>query len=121
MANENVKKDLAYYMALPYTIQIKHMNDESGAYYLATVVELDGCKSHGDTPEQALAMVKEAMEGYIEVKIEFGDMIPEPADENQFSGKWLQRAPKSLHKQLMEEAAHEGISFNQYCLYKLSR
>lgn len=49
-------------MALPYTIQIKHMNDESGSYHLATVAELEGCKSHGDTPEEALKMVREAME-----------------------------------------------------------
>ncbi|MDY8094191.1 toxin-antitoxin system HicB family antitoxin [Paenibacillus polymyxa] len=122
MANEKpIQKDIAYYMALPYTIQIKHMNDESGSYHLATVAELEGCKSHGDTPEEALKMVSEAMEGYLEVKLDFGDEIPEPVNEEQFSGKWLQRAPKSLHKHLMERAAAEGISFNQYCLYKLSK
>ncbi|RAR39649.1 type II toxin-antitoxin system HicB family antitoxin [Paenibacillus sp. MDMC362] len=122
MANQsNSKKDLAYYLALPYTMQIRHTVDESGSYYVASVLELDGCKSHGNTPEEALAMVKDAMVGYLEVKLEFGDKIPEPVEEHAYSGKWLQRAPKSLHKQLMDEAAAEGVSFNQYCLYKLSR
>lgn len=121
MANEKpIQKDIAYYMALPYTIQIKHMNDESGSYHLATVAELEGCKSHGDTPEEALKMVREAMEGYLEVKLEFGDEIPEPFDEGRYSGKWLQRVPKALHKRLKELAESEGVSFNQYCLYLLS-
>lgn len=101
--------------------KIEEVDLESGSYYVASVLELDGCKSHGDTPEEALAMVKDAMVGYLEVKLEYGDKIPEPIEEHAYSGKWLQRAPKSLHKQLMEEAAAEGVSFNQYCLYKLSR
>ena len=38
-----------------------------------------------------------------------------------YSGKMLLRLPKSLHKRLAEEARIEGISLNQYALYKLSR
>jgi antitoxin HicB len=114
------KKDLAYYMALPYTIQIQPTVDSSGAYYVATVVELEGCKSHGDTQEEAMKMIREAMELYLDVRLESGLSIPEP-DDHQYSGRWLQRAPKSLHKQLMEEAKREGVSFNQYILYKLSK
>ncbi|WP_228552557.1 type II toxin-antitoxin system HicB family antitoxin [Paenibacillus polymyxa] len=108
-------------MALPYTIQIRFMNDESGQYFFASVAELDGCQSHGETYAEAYESVREAMEGHLSVKLEHGDDIPEPVSEEKYSGKWLQRAPKSLHKHLMERAAAEGISFNQYCLYKLSK
>lgn len=38
-----------------------------------------------------------------------------------FSGKIVLRIPKSLHKSLKEHATAEGISLNQYMLYKLSR
>ena len=38
-----------------------------------------------------------------------------------YGGKILLRIPKSLHKRLTEEARVEGISLNQYALYKLSR
>lgn len=31
------------------------------------------------------------------------------------------RIPTSLHQELKEEAAREGLSLNQYCLYILSR
>ena len=38
-----------------------------------------------------------------------------------FSGKIVLRIPKSLHKSLKEHAAAEGVSLNQYMLYKLSQ
>ena len=39
------------YLGLLYhiVIRIRYLNDETGAYYFATVQELDGCMSHGDT------------------------------------------------------------------------
>lgn len=39
----------------------------------------------------------------------------------KYSGKFLLRIPKSLHKRLVEEAKREGISLNQYIIYKLAR
>ena len=39
----------------------------------------------------------------------------------QYSGKIVLRIPRSLHKQLKEAAAVEGVSLNQYMLYKLAR
>lgn len=38
-----------------------------------------------------------------------------------FSGKLVLRIPRSLHKTLKEEAEVEGVSLNQYMLYKLAR
>lgn len=36
------------------------------------------------------------------------------------SGKIALRIPKSLHQELANAAKEEGVSLNQYCLYKLS-
>jgi len=36
------------------------------------------------------------------------------------SGKILVRVPKSLHKELKVKAQAEGVSLNQFILYKLS-
>ena len=41
-------------------------------------------------------------------------------DETEKSGRIVLRLPKSLHGELISEARHEGISLNQYCLYRLS-
>ncbi|MCL2381458.1 MAG: type II toxin-antitoxin system HicB family antitoxin [Treponema sp.] len=108
------------YLELPYHIIIQRITDESGAYYFATVREFDGCMSHGDTYEQAFENIREAMEGWIETKLEFGYPVPPPAIDSHFSGKFVLRVPKSLHARLAMEAEKEGISLNQYALYRLS-
>ncbi|WP_339309778.1 toxin-antitoxin system HicB family antitoxin [Paenibacillus sp. FSL k6-2145] len=108
-------------MTLPYMIQIRPVKDESCHYFFATVAELDGCQSNGDTFAEEYESVREAMEGHLAVKLEFGDVIPEPIGEDEYSEKFNLRIPKSLHRQLVERAAAESVSLNQYCLYKLSR
>ena len=40
--------------------------------------------------------------------------------ELEKSGKISLRIPKSLHAKLAEQAHEEGVSLNQYCLYKLA-
>lgn len=109
------------YMELPYNFIIQPVNDESGFYFYARVLELDGCQSTGETFEEAYENIKEAMEGWIEAKIENGFEIPLPVGYNDFSGKFIVRIPKSLHYKLSVEAEQEGVSLNQYALYKLSR
>jgi len=108
------------YMNLPYNIIIKHRNDASGEYYFASVLELDGCMSDGATPEEAYANIREAMEGWIETKREGGFNVPPPIDAEKFSGRFVLRIPKTLHARLAMEAAKDGVSLNQYALYRLS-
>lgn len=38
----------------------------------------------------------------------------------EYSGKISLRIPKSLHAALVDQAKQEGISLNQYILYRLS-
>ena len=47
--------------------------------YTVYVPSLPGCVSEGDTYEEALKNIREAIEGWIEVSREFGDEIP-PSD-----------------------------------------
>ena len=108
------------YMKLPYSYMIKFIQDESGSYYYASVLELDGCQSTGETFQEAYDNLREAMEGWIEVKLENGFTVPAPLDSNKYSGKYVVRLPKSLHARLAFEAEKEGVSLNQYTLYKLS-
>ena len=41
--------------------------------------------------------------------------------EQEYSGKISLRVPKTLHKNLVNSAKDEGISLNQYILYKLAK
>lgn len=108
-------------MNLPYNYIVQPIKDESGSYYCGRVLELDGCQSTGETFEETYNNLLEAMEGWIEVKLEYNDPIPEPLGDEAYSGKFVVRIPKSLHRQLAIEAQQEGISLNQYTMYKLSK
>ena len=77
------------YIDLPYNYIIQPIKDESGEYYYARVLELDGCQSTGDTFEEAYNNLREAMEGWIETKLENGFKIPLPVGYENFSGKFI--------------------------------
>lgn len=109
------------YMKLPYTRLVQEINDESGHYFYGRILELDGCQSSGETLEELYESLNEAMEGYLEAKIENNLPIPVPETENKYSGKFVVRIPKSLHQRLAIEADREGVSLNQLALLKLAQ
>jgi len=106
-----MEKTLEYYLNLPYTIELQ---ETPGEGWFVRVKELPGCMSQGDTAQEALEMIQDAMRVWIEVALEDGDRIPEPRPEEAYSGKFVVRVPKSLHRQLVEQAEAEGVSLNQY-------
>ena len=108
------------YMRLPYTKIVQEMGDETGHYYYGRILELDGCQSTGDSIDDLMKSLNEAVEGYIEAKLEAGLPIPVPQQDNDFSGKFVLRLPKSLHRRLSIEASNEGVSLNQWACYKLA-
>lgn len=117
-----MEKNIEYYKSLPYSFIIQPITDESGSYYYGRILELDGCQSSGDTFDEAYQGLQEAMEGYIETKLDNGFDVPIPTTvDEKYSGKFNVRLPKTLHQKLSVEAEKEGISLNQYVLYKLSR
>jgi predicted RNase H-like HicB family nuclease len=63
-----------------YTVVLQR---ESDGGYVASVPVLPGCVSQGDTREEALQNVREAIELYIEDCIAAGDAVPEQ-DETEF-------------------------------------
>ena len=108
------------YMKLPYTRLVQEMNDESGHYFYGRILELDGCQSTGDSLDELYRNLNEAMEGYIEIKLENNLPLPVPETVSSFSGRFVVRLPKSLHQRLAIEAEKEGVSLNQLALYKLA-
>lgn len=108
------------YLKLPYNIITSYIKDETGSYYYGKVLELDGCQSTGDTIEELYDNLQEAMLGWIETKLDNGFDVPKPVTADDYSGKFNIRIPKSLHQRLVVEAKKEGVSLNQYVMYKLS-
>lgn len=98
-----------------YPVRLYQLKEEDGGGWAAEIPDLPGCFSDGETPEEALNNVRDAILGWIEVAQEDGKQIPSPSPsiEAQYSGKFTVRVPKSLHKKLAEKANSEDISLNQ--------
>lgn len=107
------------YMALPYRMEIVPDTDEGG--YVVSYPDLRGCLSVGETIEAAIANGEDAKRAWLAAAMEDGCPIPEPAGDEEYSGQFKLRIPKSLHRQLAMQSKKEGISMNQYCLYLLSQ
>jgi predicted RNase H-like HicB family nuclease len=63
---------------LEYPVLIEPLRRVDGGGYLATVPDLPGCMSDGETPEEAIANVQDAIAGWIEVAGELGRPVPPP-------------------------------------------
>ncbi len=102
------------YLKLPYHVEIIREEDREDPGWVARVVELPGCITQGDTFEELGEMIEDAMRGWIGVALEAGIPVPKPARNEDYSGKFVVRLPKSLHRQLAEIAEREGVSLNQF-------
>jgi antitoxin HicB len=111
---EKINSDLAYFLNLPYTIEIIRDNNEENPGWVVRVVELPGCITQGDTFEELGEMIEDAMRGWIGTALENGIPIPEPHPHGEFSGKFIVRLPKSLHRELVEISERENVSLNAY-------
>jgi len=61
-------------MEYEFTVVVER--DEDGVY-IVTVPALPGCNTAGDTEEEVLELIKDAIRLNIEARLEVGDPIPE--------------------------------------------
>ena len=118
---KDLKKQVEYYAKLPNQIVIEPWDDGDGPYYLARVLELQGCMIHGDTPEEALRELEDVKREWIKTNIEIGNKMPQPLRTRNFSGNIVVLMTPSLHETLATVAQLEGVSLNQYMVYALSK
>ena len=104
-------EEVAKYMAKPYSRVL--VPDPAGGYF-AEVLELPGCFTQGDTLEEAVRNLEEAMSGWLSSALDAGQVIPEPLALRGYSGHVALRMPKSLHREAVRRAELEGVSLNQY-------
>jgi antitoxin HicB len=71
-------------MAAPLEYEVVLMPKENGGFSV-TVPSLPGCTSQGETRAEALAMIREAIEAYIESLVAHGDNIPGPVEIERVS------------------------------------
>ena len=97
METKTEHKPIEYYFELKYPITL-HPAPEGG--YAAEIEDLPGCISQSETVEEAIKNIEEARLLWLESAYEDGLNIPVPRNENDYSGKFNVRFPKSLHRKL---------------------
>jgi antitoxin HicB len=100
------------YMGLPYRLELVPDDGE----WFVELPELPGCMSQGQTPEEALAMIRDAQRGWIEERLARGLAIPvpRPTTEHSYTGKFNVRVPRDLHRALVRVATAQGVSLNLF-------
>jgi predicted RNase H-like HicB family nuclease len=63
---------------LEYPVLIEPLRAEDGGGFFATVPDLPGCMSDGETPEEAIVNVQEAIACWMEGAHALGRPIPPP-------------------------------------------
>ena len=61
-----------------YAVVIEPLSDKDGGGFLATVPDLPGCASDGETREEAARNIEDAIAAWIEEATALGRDIPKP-------------------------------------------
>lgn len=121
MTIQTITKTVEEYLQLPYTIEVVRDEGDGFAGWFARVLELPGCMTQADTFDELDEMVEDAMRSWIEVALDSGFPIPEPRAQGEYSGKFVVRVPRSLHRDLVTAAERNGDSLNAYVNVALAR
>ncbi len=74
---------------------------------------------HGDDEAKVYKELCQAVEEWIEIYQEDKEPLPEPTAGKDYSGKFVVRVGRDLHKALAIDALRHGESLNSYCVNKL--
>lgn len=109
------RQPLSYYLALeyPYTVV-----PDDGSFFIE-FPDLPGCMTQVEDASEIPVAAEEIRTLWIETEYEDGHDIPEPIPTD-YSGRFVVRVPKSLHRDLALAAKREGMSLNAYVVYLLS-
>jgi len=112
--NKN-KKDVSYYLNLPwtYTIETEPDDQTQEILYIVSVNELPGVRTDATTVQEAMELIKDAMEGAFRLYMKHGDEIPEPIDEEEYKGNIAYRTSSRRHYMVAREAQKKKISLSK--------
>lgn len=106
------KKDLEYYLNLPWTYTIEKESHKGSTYYIIRVNELPGICTDAEDLNEGMEGIKEAIACAVEIYQERGESVPEPVDRDEYRGKILYRTDSSRHFLIAKLARtrHKSIS-----------
>ncbi len=111
------EKDLNYFMALPYPVELEPIPMEEGGGFAASIPLIGRYAVHadGETVQEALENLEKIKKEQFTAYLSEGVTIPEPQPpEENYSGKFVLRIPKYLHRKLASLARENGVSLNHF-------
>lgn len=105
-----------------YRIILTPLSSADGSGWKAEIPELPHCIAQGSDMSQVLVRIRDAKDSWLDSVEASGSGTAPPSPqtwEQDYSGKFTLRVPRSMHRQLAQEAEAEGVSLNQYVLYLL--
>ena len=124
MSGKNIKKVEPPYPFEAYTHVVSPLSAEDGGGFLITFPDLPGCMSDGETIEAAIENGRDAFISWVSARVDMKKTIPKPVIRevkvDNFSGRFVQRVPKSLHARLAMQAKKDGVSLNTFILSIIS-
>lgn len=93
--------------------------DPDGGFFIS-FPDLPGCMTQVDQPSEIGPAAEEIRILWLETAHEHGMDIPLARGGADYSGKFVVRVPRHLHRRLAESAALDGVSLNQYVMSLLA-
>lgn len=91
------KKDLKYYLNLPWSFTVEQEGEKSNRYYIIRVNELPGVCTDAATVEEGMELIKEAIEATVKLYLRNGEILPEPIKKSEFKGSISYRTTSERH------------------------
>jgi len=95
-----------------YPFEIHPLSKEEGDGYLISLSDFSECISDGETIAEAIENGMDALQETIAALESLNMPVPEPGSGGTYSGKFIQRVPKTIHSRLVMRAKQEGVSMN---------
>ena len=93
---------------------------EKDQCYVGSIPGWLGKCCHGDDEIKVYRQLCTILDEWIEIYKKDGLKLPK-ATNRDYSGKFILRTGKDLHKALSVKAIHEGVSLNNFLINKLRR
>ena len=106
------KKNLDYYLNLPYTYIIEWSDVDK--FFLGSIVELEHNMTCGQTRDEVLVNLKDALTSYVTTSLDNKMEIPEPLKMENFKGSITYRTSRERHYKLAKQAKLYGKSINAF-------
>jgi predicted RNase H-like HicB family nuclease len=101
-----------------YTYRVSWSEDDGE--YVATCAEFPSLSHLAPDSGAALAGVQVLVRDVAEDMRASGEAVPEPLATRTYSGHFVTRVPRELHRRLAIEAAEQGVSLNRLVTTRLS-